>query len=114
MFWIPSGADNKDTSLMLESLTPDCLIKFIASIAEFPVANMGSRTIKSLFFILGSLHKYSTGLYVCSSRYNPIWPFSALGKNLMNPSMSPKPARSIGTITIVFDKSLPRVFVIGV
>ena len=39
---------------------------------------------------------------------------SASGKNLTKPSISPNPARRMGTITIVFDKSFPKVFVSGV
>jgi hypothetical protein len=66
-----------------------------------------------LFFVFGSLNKYSTGSYVCSLRYKPIWPFSASGKNLTKPSNSPSPALKIGTRITCWAKSFPVVFEIG-
>ena len=81
---------------------------------EFPVASIGSKTITFLFFILGSLNKYSTGSYVCSSLYKPIWPFSASGKNLIKPSNRPRPALNMGTRITCCAKSLPLVFIKGV
>ena len=43
-----------------------------------------------------------------------MWPLSASGRNLINPSTRPKPARRIGTITIDCDKAVPDVFFNGV
>ena len=64
IFFKPSGAASKDTRNIF---FPDILVffsKLIASILEFPVANIGSKTINILSFDFGTLNKYSTGLYV--------------------------------------------------
>ena len=116
-FWIflrPSGAANREIKKTSFKLTPFPFIKSIAAIEEFPVASIGSSTNIFLFFVFGNLNKYSTGLYVCSSLYKPICPFSTSGKNFTKPSKSPNPALKIGTSTICWDSFLPTVLVRGV
>ena len=69
--FIPSGADNKHMKIM--DFAPRFFSISTASIAEPPVASIGSTTNNKRSSIsFGILQKYSTGSNVFSSRYRPI------------------------------------------
>ena len=90
---LPRVINRKWNREMLEEM-PHRGFLDLAITYQVPVGGMGSvRITRRSWMSSGSLQKYTTGLWVSSSLYRPIWPTLATGTRLRRPSTMPMPAR---------------------